>query len=78
MPMFRIEVLSDSPAIRAMLVEILVEVVRNGGSVGFLHPLPIETADTFWARRSLRRRGASESSWAPGTAASGRGLSLCS
>ena len=32
-----------------MLSEILVEVVANGGSVSFMHPLAPEAADAFWA-----------------------------
>jgi ribosomal protein S18 acetylase RimI-like enzyme len=47
-----IRTLSDSPSIREMLSEILVEVVANGGSVSFMHPLPLEVADAFW-RKSL-------------------------
>jgi ribosomal protein S18 acetylase RimI-like enzyme len=47
-----IKALSDAPRIREMLSEILVEVVANGGSVSFMHPLPIEVADAFW-RKSL-------------------------
>ena len=35
---------------RATLSEILVEVVAHGGSVGFLHPLPPEAADSFWEK----------------------------
>jgi ribosomal protein S18 acetylase RimI-like enzyme len=44
----RIAPLHASPRIRAALSEILVEVVANGGSVGFMHPLTLEAADTFW------------------------------
>ena len=40
--------LGPSPAIRAMLSELLVETVANGGSVSFMDPLPMETADKFW------------------------------
>jgi ribosomal protein S18 acetylase RimI-like enzyme len=47
-----IKTLSDAPRIREMLSEILVEVVANGGSVSFMHPLPLEVADAFW-RKSL-------------------------
>ncbi len=48
--MFKIEIraLGDSPKIRAMLSEILVEAVANGGSVSFMHPLALATADAFW------------------------------
>jgi GNAT superfamily N-acetyltransferase len=40
--------LSAAPAIRAALSEILIEVVANGGSVSFMHPLAQEAADAFW------------------------------
>jgi ribosomal protein S18 acetylase RimI-like enzyme len=40
--------LSATPAVRAALSEILVEVVAHGGSVSFMHPLAIEAADAFW------------------------------
>jgi ribosomal protein S18 acetylase RimI-like enzyme len=48
MPEFTIEPLKASPRIRGALSEILVEVVANGGSVSFMHPLALEVADTFW------------------------------
>jgi len=44
----RIAPLDASPRIRGALSEILVEVVANGGSVSFMHPLAFEAADTFW------------------------------
>src|SRR5271165_1500098 len=40
--------LQPAPHIRSALSEILVEVVANGGSVSFMHPLALEVADTFW------------------------------
>ena len=40
--------LTDRPQIRASLSELLIETVANGGSVSFMHPLPLEAADTFW------------------------------
>jgi len=40
--------LTPSPRIRRALSEILVEVVANGGSVSFMHPLALEVADAFW------------------------------
>jgi ribosomal protein S18 acetylase RimI-like enzyme len=46
----RITPLSASPRIRLALSEILVEVVAHGGSVSFMHPLPLEAADAFWER----------------------------
>lgn len=45
---FEIEALTPSPKIIAMLSEILVDVVANGGSVSFMHPLDPETARAFW------------------------------
>jgi ribosomal protein S18 acetylase RimI-like enzyme len=52
MPHIQIKALSPSPEICAMLSEMLVEAVTNGGSVSFMHPLPLETAHAFW-RSSL-------------------------
>ena len=43
-----IKALSASPKIREMLSEILMEVVANGGSVSFMHPLQPEAARAFW------------------------------
>src|SRR3984893_12451584 len=43
-----IKTLSASPKTCEMLSEILVEVVANGGSVSFMHPLEPETAEAFW------------------------------
>ena len=40
--------LSASPRVREMLSEILIEVVANGGSVSFMHPLAPEAANAFW------------------------------
>jgi ribosomal protein S18 acetylase RimI-like enzyme len=40
-----IKALSPSPEIRAMLSEILIETVANGGSVSFMHPLSQEAAE---------------------------------
>jgi ribosomal protein S18 acetylase RimI-like enzyme len=40
--------LDAAPNIRAMLSEILIEVVAHGGSVSFMHPLAPEAADAFW------------------------------
>ena len=50
MPEIAIAALSASPRIRAMLSEILVEAVANGGSVSFMHPLAPEAAESFWDR----------------------------
>lgn len=41
--------IEDSPANRRALAEMLVEVVAHGGSVNFMHPLPLETAEAAWA-----------------------------
>lgn len=43
-----IKPLAASPPIRENLSEILIEVVANGGSVSFMHPLPPEMAGAFW------------------------------
>ena len=44
----KIKALSASPNTRALLSEILIEVVANGGSVSFMHPLERDAADAFW------------------------------
>jgi len=43
-----IKTLSASPKICELLSEILMEVVANGGSVSFMHPLEPERAEAFW------------------------------
>jgi len=48
----RIAPLTDQPHVRRALSELLVETVAHGGSVSFMHPLPLEAAETFW-RESL-------------------------
>jgi ribosomal protein S18 acetylase RimI-like enzyme len=40
--------LTDQPHIRSALSELLVETVASGGSVSFMHPLPLAQADAFW------------------------------
>jgi ribosomal protein S18 acetylase RimI-like enzyme len=40
--------LTESSATCAMLAEMLVDVVAEGGSVSFMHPLSIEAATAFW------------------------------
>jgi ribosomal protein S18 acetylase RimI-like enzyme len=45
---FEIKALSASPKVVKTLSEILVDVVANGGSVSFMHPLALETARAFW------------------------------
>lgn len=48
MPEIRITPLQASPRIRTALCEMIIEVVANGGSVSFMHPLSNEAADAFW------------------------------
>jgi len=48
MSALEIQPLAAAPNIRAMLSEILIEVVAHGGSVSFMHPLAPEAADAFW------------------------------
>ncbi|KJC59406.1 GNAT family acetyltransferase [Bradyrhizobium sp. LTSPM299] len=48
MPSFVIRPLQNLPQIRNALGELLVETVANGGSVSFMHPLPLEDARAFW------------------------------
>lgn len=49
MPRIKIEPLNASPQVCRELSEILVEVVENGGSVSFMHPLALAVAENFWA-----------------------------
>ena len=42
--------LRSSPEVVSALAETLVEVVANGGSVSFMHPLAPEDARAFWTR----------------------------
>jgi len=51
--------LNSSAQIRAALSDILIEAAASGGSVSFMHPLPLETADAFW-RASLAAAGRGE------------------
>jgi ribosomal protein S18 acetylase RimI-like enzyme len=48
MPSIRIAPLTASPDTIAALSEMLVETVAHGGSVSFMHPLPLEAAEAFW------------------------------
>jgi ribosomal protein S18 acetylase RimI-like enzyme len=50
----RIAVLTLNPQVIAALADILVEVVANGGSVSFMHPVAAEVAAEFW-KDSLSR-----------------------
>jgi GNAT superfamily N-acetyltransferase len=45
---FNITELHASPETRAMLSEILIEVVAGNGSVSFMHPLEQTVADAYW------------------------------
>jgi len=40
--------LTDLPRIQRGLSVLLVETVASGGSVSFMHPLPLESARAFW------------------------------
>jgi ribosomal protein S18 acetylase RimI-like enzyme len=59
MPSIRIAPLTASPDTIAALSEMLVETVAHGGSVSFMHPLPLEAAEAFW-RGSLDAAARSE------------------
>jgi len=48
--MIEIAALHASPQVQGALSEILIEVVANGGSVGFMHPLAPVAAVAFWER----------------------------
>ena len=48
MPPIRIEPLAPSPTNCSALSEMLIETVAHGGSVSFMHPLPLAAAETFW------------------------------
>lgn len=48
MPEIKIVPLNALPQVLDTLSDILVEVVANGGSVSFMHPLALEVAHAFW------------------------------
>ncbi len=48
--------LTDNAEVIAALSDILIEVVENGGSVSFMHPLARDVAADFW-KDSLARAG---------------------
>ena len=48
MPDFQIRTLQSSLDICAKLSELLVETVASGGSVSFMHPMPLDDAAAFW------------------------------
>ena len=56
MPDIQIKTLKSSPDTCATLSEMLIEAVTNGGSVSFMHPLPLQTAEAFWRERAGFRR----------------------
>lgn len=47
---FRIQPLDGRQPVREALSDILIEVVANGGSVSFMHPLARDMADAFWEK----------------------------
>ncbi|GGF24744.1 N-acetyltransferase [Aliidongia dinghuensis] len=55
----KIAELGASPEVRAALSRILIEVVADGGSVSFMHPLAPAAADGFW-NGSLEAAGRGE------------------
>jgi ribosomal protein S18 acetylase RimI-like enzyme len=48
MPEIEIKILGASPKISEALSAMLMDVVANGGSVGFMHPVEPERARAFW------------------------------
>ncbi|MFG3593424.1 GNAT family N-acetyltransferase [Bradyrhizobium sp. RDI18] len=54
-----IKALNPSPEICAMLGDLLIETVANGGSVSFMHPLSQKAAEAFWSN-SLSAAGRGE------------------
>ena len=48
MPKIEIGALSASPKNCEILSALLIETVANGGSVSFMHPLDLATAEAFW------------------------------
>ncbi len=49
MAQFEIRPLVASVDVVGMLGDILVETVAHGGSVSFMHPMPVEAARAFWS-----------------------------
>jgi ribosomal protein S18 acetylase RimI-like enzyme len=45
---FEIETLTSQPEIIEELADLIIEIVANGGSVSFMHPLSRRTATAFW------------------------------
>lgn len=56
---FTIQPLYSHPQTIADLASLLIETVANGGSVSFMHPLPLEQATAFW-ENSLAAAGRGE------------------
>jgi ribosomal protein S18 acetylase RimI-like enzyme len=50
MSKLEIEALKTSPTVLAMLCEMLIETVADGGSVSFMHPLSPGNARAFWEK----------------------------
>ena len=48
MPKLEIKTLASSQGITSRLAAILIEVVKDGGSLGFMHPLDPADAQAFW------------------------------
>ena len=48
MPPIRIAALTASSETIAALGDMLVETVAHGGSVSFMHPMPLQAAEAFW------------------------------
>ncbi len=61
--------LSSSPEILDRLAEILTAVVAGGGSVSFMHPLPLAKARRFWVDTFKKRRRVVLGAWADDTLA---------
>ena len=63
-----ITTLRPSAETRAQLSQMLIDVVADGGSVSFMHPLDPGAADAYWD--DALTAAAQESGWclAPGTA----------
>ena len=53
----RIAALTNDAEVIAALSDLLIEVVANGGSVSFMHPLARDVAEAFW-KDSLARAAA--------------------
>ena len=74
---FEIRALNASPETIAMLSEILVETVANGGSVSFMHPLAPGSARAFWASALAAAERGERIVWAPMTARFWSAPSVC-